>query len=524
MDPLHLVIECWDIVSLVRNMQIKWLKKSKVFMKDVNIIYKVLLAGGVLLSLSIAPLKASEINKPIDEYLQYCEQVSVCNGAFLIADKGEVIHHRAYGITDSKGKTELTVNHTFDIGSVSKQFTASGIMRLRDQGKLDFDELLEKYIPEIDYPGITLRHLLNHTSGIPEVMKYFTGLYREGKVNYPITNQRLISVLATKSPTKYFEPGEDWKYSNTGYYLLASVIERVSGLSYGQFMEQEFFHPLGMSSTQVYGASPSDAFNEKRSYGYMERFDGAKRSFDQIPFYFLVGSGGIYSSTGDLYKWFKAIVEQQQFSEDSWQQALSPTNYGDGKTKAYGFGWGLKPSKDGKRAIKHSGDWRGFTAGFAIYPEQEQVIIMLTNNNSHGGINDVLDGLNGLLAGNTVTPVKQSLSKALYPVMMDSNVKQANLILSKALEENNDQYFIEIRQINRLGYALLNKKKAKEAIEVFKFNNTKFPEKPNTYDSLAEAYAKVGEIDKAIELLEQMRQKFPSYTDYDKRKGELKAM
>ncbi|MFC3093459.1 hypothetical protein DRW07_04475 [Alteromonas sediminis] len=493
-------------------------------MKKLNQMTNLLLVGSLLFGLSCLPIHASETHKKMDEYLQHCEEVKVCNGVFLIADKGEIIHHRAYGIVGTKDDTTLTTHHAFDIGSVTKQFTAAAIMRLRDQGKLSFDDPLKKYIPEIDYPGITLRHLLNHTSGIPEVMKYFTQLYRQDKVDYPITNQRLISVLATQHPTEYFKPGTDWKYSNTGYYLLASVIERVSGLAYSQFMEQEFFEPLNMKGTRVYGASTSADFNAQRSYGFRARFDGARRRFDQIPHYFLVGSGGIYSTATDLFTWSKAIMAQQLFSEDSWTQATRHTMYGDNKVKEYGFGWGLKPSKDGKTAIKHSGDWRGFKAGFALYPDQGQTIVMLTNNNSHDGIDEVLDGLNAILADKTVAPVKQSLSHALYPVLMDADETLAASIFAKASDQSNTQYVIDERMLNQLGYLLLEKDKAKAAIKVFKFNNSTFPESPNTYDSLAEAHATLGDVDNAVELLRIMQIKFPAHTDYDKRQSELEAL
>lgn len=490
-------------------------------MKHIKLKYKLMLSALVALFTSEALADTKSMQREVERYLSNCEQVSVCNGVFLVADKGKIIHHRAYGHDGSKDNNRLTTKHLFDIGSVSKQFTASAILRLRDQEKLDFDDLLNKYIPEIEYPGIKLRHLLNHTSGIPEVMKYFSELYRQNKINYPITNQRLISVLATQKPAKYFEPGNDWKYSNTGYYLLASVVERVSGLPYKQFLEQEFFEPLEMNSTRVYGGTMEKHHEDNRSYGFMERFDGAQKSFDQIPYYYLVGSGGIYSTTGDLFKWSKALSSEQLFSKDSWSQALRPTEYGKDKLKKYGFGWGLKPSKSGKKALKHSGDWRGFTAGFALYPEQEQTIIMLTNNNVHKGLNGVLDGLNHILAGQPVAPVKQSLSKALYPVLMNSEKQKAKEILNEASKPNNNKFYTDKRTINRLGYTLLEKGRVEDAIEVFKFNNKKYPGTANTYDSLAEAYARSREFSKAIELLNIMKKKFPLHMDYTKRQNEL---
>ncbi|OKY25022.1 hypothetical protein BI291_17410 [Thalassotalea sp. PP2-459] len=442
----------------------------------------------------------------------------------MVANEGKVILNKAYGKDGTTHNKPLTTQHKFDIGSVSKQFTAAGIMRLKDQGKLDFDDLLEKYIPEINYPSITIKNLMNHTSGIPETMKYFTKQYRKDQVKYPITNQRMISVLATKNLPKYFEPGENWKYSNTGYYLLASIIERVSGLPYSQFMKLEFFKPLGMDDTSVYQVNNDNKFNLNRSYGYIEKFDGSTRPFDQIPFYFLVGSGGIYSTAKDLFTWSQALLSQELFSKDSWEKALSSTEYGNNQLKEYGFGWGLKPSKSGKKAIKHSGDWRGFTTGFAIYPDAQQTIVILTNNNSHDAIDDIHSSLNDLLEGKETSPVKQSLSKVLYPILINSNLTKAKSIINNAIKPDNNDYLTDKKMINRLGYEMLKLKKVQEAIVVFKFNNDKYSDTPNTFDSLAEAYSISGELEKASNLLDRMESLFPKYIDYEDRKKKLKLI
>jgi len=465
--------------------------------------------------------KAEQTHTVFDKYFLRGEGVAISKGVFLISDSGSVVHHKAYGVDGSSQSLKLTTDHKFDIGSVSKQFTAAAIMRLRDKNKLSFDDPLNKYIPEINYPGVTLRHLLNHTSGVPDIMRYFRRLFRGGQVDRPIDNQFMLSEMVTNSMPSEFKAGQEWKYSNTGYYLLANVIERVSGKTYSEFMVSEFFRPLGMNNTFVYDTNTSKQSVNNRSFGFTERYDGKIHQRDQIPNFFLVGAGGIYSTAGDLMAWSDAIVDGKLFSNSSWEQALQNTNYGDGQTKEYGFGWGLKPSKYGHKVLKHSGDWRGFSSGFAIYPEQERTVIMLTNNNIHREIDGVYSAIEDILEGHKPERLRENLSRVLYQASTSSDDDALELIAREVLNTSSENYSVDVKPINHLGYMLLERNEHEKALTVFELNKELNPEIPNTFDSLAEAYYFSGNKEAGKALFAEMSQKFPDFMDYENRLKEI---
>ena len=186
--------------------------------------------------------KAAKINSLIEFYYDQ----GIFSGTVLVAEAGKVIYQKGFGYANVDTKERLEPKSVFRLASLSKQFTAMCIMILEEQGKLNYDDNLQKYIPELKYEDITIRHLLWHTSGIPAYMDFMTRHFSDDEW---YLNEDVIKVLAMDHPKKHFEAGENYEYSNTGYLLLASVVERASGVSFPKFLQQNIFDKLGMSSS-----------------------------------------------------------------------------------------------------------------------------------------------------------------------------------------------------------------------------------------------------------------------------------
>lgn len=276
------------------------------------------------------------------------------NGAILIAKDGREIYSYAAGYANYEKKEMIKVDTPFQLASVSKQFTAMGIMILHEQGKIDIDDNITKYLPELKYENITIRHLLTHTSGMPEYIGAAGAIAEPGT---PVTNDDLIKAAETKDIKLIFQPGERYMYSNTGYILLGSIIERVTKQSLGEFLNANIFTPLDMKDSFVINAAGDDPTN-KRAYGY-----GKDGKFFLIDLRTLGGSvvGPVnqFSSVNDLLKWDAALRSNKIVKKSTMNMIFTPSKLNNGKSTNYGFGWFIKNAYDKKIAF-HDGNKDGF--------------------------------------------------------------------------------------------------------------------------------------------------------------------
>ncbi len=316
---------------------------------------------------------SSENTVVADRIISYMSSVEY-HGVVLVARGGEVIFEGAYGYSDRREETANCADTIFELGSITKQFTAVSIMMLVEQGKLSLDDPLSGYIPEYVYAeGITVRNLLNMTSGIPD---YATcgalGLRLEDLDTASVeTIEQVKSILQKEySPEEMidlmkeypllFEPGQAYSYSNTNYYFLGIVIEKLSGMSYFDFLKMNFFEPLKMNSAST---DPSSL----TSKGAVLLQNGAiyLPSQNRTLSY---AAGSILSDARDLLIWEQAVMEGAFLSADGWTQVFDPGDFG------YGFGWNI-----GSGICYHGGQTVGFNTHVMIEPETETVIIALSN-------------------------------------------------------------------------------------------------------------------------------------------------
>jgi N-acyl-D-aspartate/D-glutamate deacylase len=292
--------------------------------------------------------------------------------AVMVIRDGEIIYKSAWGMADLENGVAFETDTSSRLGSVSKQFTAMAVMMLEEEGKLDYDDPIIRFLPELSRLGemITIRHLLNHSSGLPD---YYDVIVEITGVERPLTRHALDVYAHWGEPA--FPAGQRYEYSNPGYELLALIVERASGEAFGDFLETHIFTELGMSQTVVLDDRHPEL--DKRAYGYRREADGYSL-YDDDPLNYIAGSGGVYSSVEDLYRWDQALYGEKLVSMATLKQALSPARLADGKRYPYGFGWRLDENF-GVRRITHSGSWVGFRAFISRYVDEGFSVIVLSN-------------------------------------------------------------------------------------------------------------------------------------------------
>ena len=307
------------------------------------------------------------------------------SGVLFIAEKGKPVFQKAIGYREFAGKLPLKETDIFELASVSKQFTAMIIMILKEKGLLSYDELVEKYL-SIPYKGITIRHLLTHTSGLPDYQDIMDKYWDKTKV---AGNSDCIEYLNKYAPPKLFEPGTKYIYSNTGYLLLASIAEKASGNNFIELCRKWIFHPLKMKSTNIRTLEEKKATtNFAIGHIYVKERNQYIRadSFPSSDYTIWLGNrkgpGRISSTAADLLKWDKALYTEKLIKQSTLQEAFTPMKLNDGSLSNYGFGWMLRIDSTLGKIVYHTGDNPGYKTQIIRYIDKNKTIILL-NNNAH---------------------------------------------------------------------------------------------------------------------------------------------
>lgn len=441
------------------------------------------------MSTAIAQSKADKIDQLISKYAEYGQ----FNGSILVAENGKVIYKKGFGAANMEWDIPNQPNTKFRLGSISKQFTSMLIMQLVEKGKLALDAPITTYLS--DYPKdngdkITLHHLMTHSSGIPNYTSFPD--FRTTSIN-PYTPEDFVKKFSTL-PLE-FEPGNKCSYSNSGYFLLGYIIEKVSGKSYEQNLQDSILTPLGMKDT---GYDHHETIIKNRASGYEkkgETYQNAGYLDMSLPF----AAGSLYSTVEDLYIWDQALYTEKLLSAKN-RDKLFAAYIPAGKSQA-GYGWFSSdaPGPNGKtlHIIQHGGGINGFNTIITRVPADKNLTVLL-NNTGGAALDEMATAIRGILYGLPYAMPKKSLANALLPVMSEQGVA-AGLIKLKELQKDQTYATVE-REINTVGYQLLQSGKNKEAIEVFRINVETYPDSSNTYDSLAEAYLSDGNKKEALKL------------------------
>jgi len=294
-------------------------------------------------------------------------QGDVPGASVLVVRDGQPVVRRAYGMANLEARTAATPQTNYRLASVSKQFTAASILLLAQDGRLKLDDRIRQFFPTLPAAAndITIRHILTHTSGLIDYEDVM-----DPADTRQVHDADVLTLLQSQDRT-YFAPGTGYRYSNSGYALLALIVERASGQRYARFLHDRIFQPLGMNDTVAYEAGVSDVAH--RSYGYSLE-DGAWTRTDQSTTSAVLGDGGIYSSIDDLARWDAALYDERLLSSQSLRQAFTPATPTDDPKVEYGFGWRITGE-----TLWHSGESIGFRNVIVRWPQRRLTVVVLTN-------------------------------------------------------------------------------------------------------------------------------------------------
>lgn len=437
---------------------------------------------------AIAQDKAKKIDQLLSKYNEYGQ----FNGSALVSENGKVIFKKGYGSANMEWNIQNQPDTKFRLGSISKQFTAFLLVKLAEDGKLKLDVPISTYLP--DYPKangdkITIHHLLTHTSGIPNYTSA-PNFFKEKSRN-PYSPEEFVKTFS--SLPLEFTPGEKFNYSNSGYFLLGYIIEKVSVKTYEQYLQETILTPLKMVNT---GYDHSDVILKNRAAGYEKQGKKIVNSayLDMsLPY----AAGSLYSTVEDLYLWDQALYTTKLLSEKSMESLFKA--YIKAGNGAYGYGWFVEEAPNGDKSklkiIEHGGGINGFNTVISRIPADKNLVVLL--NNTGGTILDEMNGgIRAILYNQPFDQPKKSLALELLDVYSEKGVAVGTDTYKKLKKD--PTFGIKENEINGVGYQLLQNGKKKEAIEVFKINVENFPKSGNVYDSLGEAYLADGDKNLAI--------------------------
>ena len=330
-------------------------------------------------------------NRFIENYFQQRHKIKLFNGNILFAEKGQIIAHKSYGMAHFRNKEELTEEHSFQLASVSKTITAIAILQLVEEGILNLNDSIQQFFPNFPYKGMDIHQLLSHRTG----MSQYTHFCDRPDSIWPdktktISNNDVLDIMEQIVPLQNYPPNKRYYYCNTNYLILASIIEKVTDQKFGDYVKANIFIPSGMTNSCIYDRTNKDELI-KPAQGYENRIP-----WEDVYLNGCVGDKNVYSTTGDLLKFDRALNLNLLINDSLKQMAFSPKNKTFKSNQNYGYGFRLKEHKEYGKIVYHTGWWKGFRSYYIKVIEKDQTIIVL-NNVKRGrffNINELISLLN----------------------------------------------------------------------------------------------------------------------------------
>jgi len=447
--------------------------------------------------------KKDEKQADVNIYAEFIDQMydrGIATGNILVYKEGEIIYQNSHGLRAINPNDSLTLSSQFRLASVSKQFTGMSIMKLKEAGKLEYDQKVKDILPDFPYDNITVRHLLNHVSGLADygglIYEYWKP--EDSTKTYILGNDEIIKKFHKVSPELKFQPGEKWEYSNTGYLYLATIVEKISGQHFREFLKENIFDPLEMTNTVLYKYQvEADTNMPNRVFGYSVTLN----QVDLILIDYNIvndvrGCGGIYSTLEDLYKWNQALVKYTIISKTYLDEAWTPAKLNNGELTNYGFGWRIRSKNNEPKVVNHAGRWMGFTTFLHNEVEANSGFIILTN---YGGYNfrDVLSGVSNIMKEKPYEMPKYKIVKGMAKRILSENVDKG-IAYYLELKSDTTNYDVSEASINILGYQLMGKDYLDDALRIFKLNIDEHPNSAKPYDSYGDALLMKGDSINAL--------------------------
>ncbi|MDC6390720.1 serine hydrolase [Maribacter sp. PR1] len=434
--------------------------------------------------------KVEKLDDLINQYLEYGK----FNGSVLVAHEGEVLLKKGYGWANMEWDIPNAPNTKHRLGSITKQFTAMLILQLAAEGKLDLQAPISTYLP--DYPKekgakITTHHLLTHSSGIPNYTS-FPGFFEEESRN-PYTPEEFVKKFQDKELD--FAPGSQYSYSNSGYFLLGVLIEKLSGKSYEEMLHDNILTPLGMNDT---GFDHHEDILKNRATGY-EKNGNAFINSNYLDMSIPYAAGSLYATVEDLYTWDQALYTNTLLSKEYMELYFKP-HIPVGGNYHYAYGWSVGKSplgntKDSIAIISHGGGINGFNTNIARSTADKSLVVLL-NNTGGAPLNDMTRAIWGIVYGKSYDLPKKSLAYDVLSIIKSEGIEAGLDHFNK--NKDSDSFDLRENEMNQVGYQLLEMDKIQEAAKIFELNKNTYPNSANVYDSYAEALMKLGNKEEAI--------------------------
>ncbi|MFM7682869.1 MAG: serine hydrolase domain-containing protein, partial [Bacteroidota bacterium] len=305
------------------------------------------------------------------------------NGNILIAEKGKIIFNKSYGKANEETGEMLNENSQFELASVSKQFTATAIMILKERNQLSLDDPITKYFPElVNYNKVTIKNLLNHTGGLPDYMEILEKKLDTTKI---LNNKDIVKSLINTKPL--FKANSKFEYSNTGYVLLGQIIEKVSNIPLNDFLQKNIFEKLGMDRTKIVTRRYKPEILINYAYGYVKDLETDKlvlpenyKETKHVIYYDgIYGESSLNSTTIDLYKWDRALYTEQIVSKEYLEEMFKPTTLNNKKRIEYGYGFSIDNNEIYRKRVFHRGSWPGYETYICRNIDDDVLIVVLIN-------------------------------------------------------------------------------------------------------------------------------------------------
>ena len=434
----------------------------------------------------------------IDEFVRLCHEYRIFDGTVLVSEDGRIIYNKSYGLASREWNVPNELDSKYIIGSISKQFTAMLMLQLAQEDKLNLNGKISEYLP--DFPKdkgdlITIHHLLCHSSGIPNNMDHFENWYTEMWFR-EYSTQELIELFYDTELE--FSPGTSFAYSNTGYYICAAIIEKVTGKLYEDVLKERILQPLEMKNSGL-----MDSYNivPRMTTGYTY-WNFAYSKPPQANPSSSRGAGSIYSTAEDLLKWDRALAEYALVSKNFQDLMFLPQiNLRGGRDYGYGVVLGEEPITGLNISIsfaEHTGNQPGFSCLLFRIPDEDHSIIVLSNID-HMDLRIMKQGLLNLLYDQ-----EAGLEKPISLVLAECATLEEIQAAIGNFRISNSEYSIRRDAVNGLGFRFLRNKKKDIGLAVLEFNAEEHPRSPWAYESLAEACLLSGDNLKAIKNLEKV--------------------
>ena len=350
-------------------------------------------------------LRADDVDSIVQNIMR---QYHMPGTALAVMREGKIVRAQGYGLANVELNVPISPETIFQSGSMGKQFTATAIMMLVEEGKMGLDDKITKYFPGSPpaWDDITIRRLLTHTSGIKD--------YSEKDINFRLDYSEAELLKIFQDFPLDFPPGDRWNYSNTGYVVLGILIHKVTGKFYGDFLQERIFRPLGMTTTR--NISEADIVPH-RAAGYRLVKGELKNQEYVSPSLNTTADGALYFTVLDLARWDAALYTEKLLKRSSLQQMWTPVKLNNGKTYDYGFGWFLNQIH-GHKIIEHGGAWQGFTTQISRYVDDRLTVVALTNlDSAHSHAEDIVHEVAGVYVAELKPPPPPSAIEDKEPAV-----------------------------------------------------------------------------------------------------------